>query len=147
MKYLYLFFIILFFSGCNIKATYKDVTSDKSYSKVINNTYKTLKPITITANLVDNYKSNEILSYGLGIHGSRNRYILWNKELKKGTIIKINKVFYANILFGSTYHFEVNIDNPIFKPNIPINLYEPLTIKTKNGKHILLSHEYFEEIK
>ena len=146
MKYFSLC-IILLFTGCSVSIV-ANVSEDKRYSKIINKTYRTIQPLKIMANLVDDFKSKEILSYTIKKPpGYANRYVLWIKKIPKGTIIHITGTVQYNSLFGSSSVLTIDDISHLFKryKNAPIGI-DPSLSKLTNDKKIIVDEEYFEEI-
>jgi len=142
MRYLYIFVLVLFINGCSVPEPI-DASDDLRFSKVLEKRYQLLEPLKLHANLVDDYKSKEILSYTIS-PGYKNRYVLWQKIIPVNTIIKVRKAFkYSNFLF-SDYAYIVEIENSIFKlkDTLPIHIDSRLT-KEKN-EYIILDPKIFK---
>jgi len=147
MKYLILMIFAFIFNGCSPNITYIDVSNEEKYSKIIGKTFKTLKPLRLTANLVDDYKSKVIWSYTISETGFAGRYVLWNKKLLRGTLITINKILKYDSVIIDDFTLRVYIKDIIFNDNLPIDLYSTLTKTTKDGKYIIMNSKYFQEVK
>ena len=149
MKYLLLFFTLLFFSSCSVPIP-QDISHNDTYNQVLGKQYKLLKPLPIHADLVDDYKSKKILSYTITkFPGYGNRYVLWQKTLPKDTIVTIDKAMSYSNLLGSIFVLTVKTDNETFKMynDAFVEIRSDLTIQTKDKQYIILNPMYFEEIK
>lgn len=149
MKYIFTLLISFLFISCEARLPELDVSKEKKYSKIINKTFKTIKPLTIHANLVDDFKSKEVRTYAITSSESSygGRYVLWAKELPINTLFKTKQVLQWNSILSNDFKIVINIEKGNFEyAPLPILIDSGLTLEPKNNEYLLMNSEYFEEV-
>ncbi len=148
MRYFLLILLTILISGCSVDE-HVDASDELRFSKVLGKRYQLLEPLALHANLVDDYKSNEILSYTITSYpGYGNRYVLWQKRIPKNTIIKVEKAFvYDGIPFDNFAGYGVKIEGSLFTLNVTLPIYIRSILTKDEEGYIVLDPSFLKEIK
>ncbi len=136
---IFFFFILVITSipGCWI-INYQDISSDVKYAHLIGTQYQSLQKLRIQGRTWDTGYRKKIDVYSVVKYpGSSEHDIIFSKQLKPGSIIKINAILQcSNCLFGTLMAVRIDLLSEELENGIPIRMHTML-VEDANGQTML----------